>query len=437
MAILTEFLTGIANAIRKKTLKAGTINAQDFATEIEGIEPIYDNLTIDTAGEYDVTDYKKATVTVLSESDEKLIALIEGTLTTLEVPYGTTTIKKYAFTGKFEQQPKIYIPVTVTTVQNGFYQTTNTTMRYQPHVYYAGTLEQWFNISNGVTTEYYLYINDEEITEVNDVLNVNAEQFTGIILNKVTLADGVTLSENAFTNAPVYEIVFNGGVNGGELPDYCFAKWGYQDSYKIYRNITLPSGITKIPYYGFHYCEIDELIVPEGVTLIDSYAFYQADVKTLSLPSTLTEIKMYGIPNGTTLIMNATTPPSLVSASIKTSGKIYVPNGTLTAYQSADGWSSKASLMVEKNTVTVNVPASLLNNSAFTYSIDNGETWNEFNGEAFAVEEVALMKFKSTTADTTVLIGSTAGGSDIGTIANSELTYATSGNITIYLTVSE
>ena len=81
------------------------------------------------------------------------------------------------------------------------------------------------------------------------------------------------------------------------------------------------------------------------------------------------------------------------------------------------------------------MPIELLNNENYTYSIDNGVTYNQFTNNTLALQDVATIKMKSTTTENTILIGTTEGGNDIGTIANSELTFSFSGDTIIYLTI--
>lgn len=68
------------------------------------------------------------------------------------------------------------------------------------------------------------------------------------------------------------------------------------------------------------------------------------------------------------------------------------------------------------------------------YSTDQGKTWNQFTSTHIELQYVSTIHFKSTVDSPVVQLGTTNGGSDIGTIANAELTYITTGNETVYIT---
>lgn len=92
----------------------------------------------------------------------------------------------------------------------------------------------------------------------------------------------------------------------------------------------------------------------EGITSIGSHGFYKcSELQSLTVPSTVTSIgecafqycyKLYE------LIMKPTTPPTLGANALADTtklDKIYVPSGTLLAYQDADGWKDYKGKMEE------------------------------------------------------------------------------------------
>jgi len=86
------------------------------------------------------------------------------------------------------------------------------------------------------------------------------------------------------------------------------------------------------------------LTIAEGTTKIINSAFSgQENLVSLTLPTTLTSIESYafnGCNNLTTVTVNATTPPSCPSDAFTNAAncKLYIPDGTLSAYKTASGW---------------------------------------------------------------------------------------------------
>ena len=436
---LVKLLTDIADAIREKKGTTGKINAQNMAFEIKSIEPPLDTIELKDPGKYDVKEYKYAQV-LPSDVLAEFIGNLEGTATEIHIPEGTTKLRQYAIYNSNEI--KIYIPKNILSFgRNSIYSP-------KTHIYYHGTLEEWYNINACLQNAYRLYIDNELITEINSITNFNkgyggASALTNILLDRIFIPNGSTLSiEGALGNVVCEEIIFEGTING-ELPKRCFqVPYSGTPPYKQIK-IVLPTNITTIPQYCFNnQSYLPELIIPEGVTTIEDNAFagalnaYGLDV-VLTLPSTLTSIgQIYGRPK--TVVMNCVVPPTTAGTIFDSKPTIiYIPAGTLTAYQTATNWSAYSDVYREMNEIALNIQAEIVNNESYQYSLDGGQTWSVFASSNINLEQIALIKFKNTSETTKLLIGKTAGATDIGSITDAELTYATEGSMTIYLRLEE
>lgn len=112
---------------------------------------------------------------------------------------------------------------------------------------------------------------------------------------------------------------------------------------------TLPSGMTSVPDSAFAYCHSLSAFDFDGITSIGRSAFFQCSGMTsITLPSGLASIAdtaFYQCKSLTSITCLATTPPTLGSSvfSLTNDCAIYVPSGSVSAYQSASGWSTYAS----------------------------------------------------------------------------------------------
>lgn len=91
-----------------------------------------------------------------------------------------------------------------------------------------------------------------------------------------------------------------------------------------------------------------------GITSIGPYAFYNCiDLTSITVPTTVTSIGEHAFDYCsalTSLIMRPTTPPTLGESALAYTNKlekIYVPQGTLSVYQNADGWKDYKDKMEE------------------------------------------------------------------------------------------
>lgn len=422
MAILNNFLKPIANAIRSKTGKVGSINAQNFASEIESIEPPLDNIEINANGVYDIKDYKQATFNYTSNDLEKLKALIERTEKTFEIPYGPTQIGSYAFyEAPFSQ---VIIPESVSLIDN--------------YAFYKSDITN-IDIPSSVKT-------------------ISQSAFASSLLNNVVLNEGLELiGQEAFYGCRITEMTIPNSVTTMQ-----------SSVFRECSNLTKISFplLESIPQNVVYGCKkLETIIMPEGVKKLRSGCFGGCStLKTIKLPSTLTDIEANAfsgcllltnitIPanvqnignsglyigsstNKCTIVMLSETPCTITTSTFSTSNlqKIYVPKGTSATYKSATNWSNYASYIYEPNNIAFNVDSSVLNNSSVTYSIDNGEM-QQFTSSSFTLENVSTLTITNIDATKVIKVGTTAGGSEIGTIANATTTYTFEGDTTIYISV--
>lgn len=126
--------------------------------------------------------------------------------------------------------------------------------------------------------------------------------------------------------------------------------------------ITIPANVTSWGSYSFQECRgITEIKISEGITSIPEGAFDSCKSLTnVEMPSTLTSIgaySFYGLETNLDITCNATTPPTIANSTVfdwTTINSIAIPQGTLTAYQTAQYWSAYSSQMNEIIYVTIN-----------------------------------------------------------------------------------
>jgi len=125
-------------------------------------------------------------------------------------------------------------------------------------------------------------------------------------------------------------------------------------------NITLPETLTKIESATFHDCSsLSNVKLPQSLTFIDAYAFYKcSSLTTINIPASVTTIRSSAFEGCTslkTVYSYRTTPISLLedvfSDDTYSSATLYVPNGSLSAYQNKDYW-SKFYNIVEMDSTT-------------------------------------------------------------------------------------
>ena len=127
----------------------------------------------------------------------------------------------------------------------------------------------------------------------------------------------------------LYEIkASDWGGHYTQIPQYYFA---YDD---LLASIEIPQGVTRIGNYAFYYCtSLASITIPQGVTSIGNNAFRSIGTDTA----------------GSVITMLDSTPPTLTSNAFQSAyiKKIIVPQGSLTAYQTATNWSAYAQYMEE------------------------------------------------------------------------------------------
>ncbi len=113
-------------------------------------------------------------------------------------------------------------------------------------------------------------------------------------------------------------------------------------------NTVIPNTIDAIGMFAFSGCEnLTSISIPTGVRKIRENAFEQAGLTEITLPSSLNNIgtqAFFGCSHLTKITCLATTPPACVGGSypsfqnVDKSIPVYVPSGSIAAYQSATEW---------------------------------------------------------------------------------------------------
>ena len=193
-------------------------------------------------------------------------------------------------------------------------------------------------------------------------------------LSSITIPDGVTsIESNAFYYCySLSSITIPDGVTG--IAIYVFRNCyslssisipasvtdifdnAFQACYSL-PGITIQASVTSIGNYTFQYCySLSSITIPDSVTRIGNYTFqYCYSLSSITIPDSVTSIRVYVFQHCYGMKeyhLLPTTPPTLSNTNaftgIPADCIIYVPAGSLEAYQTATNWSAYADQMQEE-----------------------------------------------------------------------------------------
>ena len=153
-------------------------------------------------------------------------------------------------------------------------------------------------------------------------------------------------------------------------------------------SVTIPNSVTSIGEWAFAYCSgLTSVTIPNSVTSIGKAAFaHCSGLTSVTIPNSVTSIgeaAFYGCSGLTSVTCFATTPPQLDYAVFSfsiSSCVLYVPAGSISAYQSADGWKDFSNILPISQQGLEDVQG---NNVQCTKIVHNGQIFIEKNGKLY------------------------------------------------------
>lgn len=214
----------------------------------------------------------------------------------------------------------------------------------------SGSVIDWETIAKGMidcTTEFNV---PAEAFGVLSAIPSNTDLFRGRQVVEIEVPATLTSLQGCFKYAPKLKKVTYLGNN------YSAGQYLFQGCTSIEKfTDVMPPNLTSVQVGCFQYCTgLRTVDIPEGYTTIGGSAFIYANyINQIDLPSTLTKIDGNGFNSATNrssgceMICRATTPPIVGTSGLANNNftAIYVPDASVSTYQSASGWSTYASLI--------------------------------------------------------------------------------------------
>ena len=310
------------------------------------------------------------------------------------IPNSVTSIGNAAFQGCFELK-SVTIPNSVTSIGDD--------------VFNGCDGMTSITIPNSVTSignrAFYWCSGLTSIEIPNSVTSIGGEAFSKCTgLTSITIPNSVTsIGGSAFYQTPesLTSIVVESGNTNYDSRGNCNAIIETSTNKLIAgcKNTIIPNSVTSIGDYAFFGCTgLTSVTIPNGVTSIGEWAFCWCwSLPSITFPSSVTSIggtAFQGCYALTSLTCGATTPPTLGSGvfaaiSGKSNIPLYVPYGSVAAYEAAEQWNEFNIQAIPAPTPTVVASGNCGPKVGEEYS-DN-LTWTYYSDNSLVIEGSGAM----------------------------------------------
>ena len=462
-----DYLTALANSFRVAMGSDDKLNAQDMLTYAPLLANGYEEFKNVVSRNYANSTELPIPVGITKIGDYAY-AGIEKRFTDLIIPEGIEEIGLSAFSSI--TYDTIHLPKSIKKIDGAFSDYSG--KRYNAK--YNGSLSEYLKINfvNANSTLVYgnfwedktLYLNNEATKNIlitNDV----TEDLTALPqynLDKFNFDSFRFSDDTKITSIPANSISNHSKLIEfpknltGLLYDFQNSQsetYIFKGTLTDYINITnlrtsfCQSEKVKEIYFDNKLIDFSKgIVIPDGVTTINKYTFqyWTKLAKTLVIPSSVTSILDYSFTCYSSdkqgkgiVIFKGNNPPTCSSSSFTSKSnyeKFLVPKGRLSVFKSATNLSKFADIMQESTSNIINVDSSLLNNENITYSLDGGDK-QQFTSSNFTLEVVGTLTIYNNEVGATIKVGTTNGGTEIGTSGeNTAITYTFTNDGTIYIT---
>ena len=163
-------------------------------------------------------------------------------------------------------------------------------------------------------------------------------------------------------------------------------------------SVTIPNSVTSIGNHAFQYCSgLTSVTIGNSVTSIGDYAFNGCSgLTSVTIGNSVISIGEWAFESCsglTSVTCFATTPPQLdygvFSFSIS-SCVLYVPAGSISAYQSADGWKDFTNILPISQQGLEEISSSLQGGDRGRLILHNGQIFIEKNGKLYNANGVEV-----------------------------------------------